>query len=113
MTYQQAIADVIKLFLTTDVDAVIITAAIGSGSSSFCPAAADAATIPTSSVDVDAAITIMIIAAATTGSGLSFSFSSAVDAVTTAAANLLLIQLVGSSFLDPLVMSDIYQKFTS
>ena len=40
MTYQQAIAEAIRLFLTTDVDAVTTAAATGSGLSFFCPSVA-------------------------------------------------------------------------
>ena len=106
MTYQQAIVDAIRLFLTTDVDAATTAAVTGSGLS--CPAAVDAAIIPTGSTDVDVAIT-MIIAAATTGSG-SFSSSSVADvAIITGAANPVLICPMGSSYLNPLVLSGIYQ----
>lgn len=108
MTYQQAIVDAIRLFLTTDVDAATTAAVTGSGLSFFCPAAVDAAIIPTGSTDVDVAIT-MIIAAATTGSG-SFSSSSVADvAIITGAANPVLICPMGSSYLNPLVLSGIYQ----
>ena len=56
MTYQQAIADAIRLFLTTDVDAVTTAAVTGSGLSFFCPAAVDAATdlVSTTVVVMDA-----------------------------------------------------------
>ena len=66
MTYQQAIADAIRLFLTTDVDAVTTAAVTGSGLSFFCPAAVDAAITTAASADV---ATTMITAAAITGSG--------------------------------------------
>lgn len=105
MTYQQAIADAIRLFLTTDVDAVTTAAVTGSGLSFFCPAAVDAAMAPVHSADV---ATTMIAAAVITGSGL-FSFSSVADAATTtAAANPILTCPMGSSYLNPLVLSSIY-----
>lgn len=105
MTYQQAIADAIRLFLTTDVDAVTTAAVTGSGLSFFCPAVVDAAMAPVHSADV---ATTTIAAAAITGSGLFFS-SSVVDAVTTtAAANPILTSPMGSSYLNPLVLSSIY-----
>ena len=66
MTYQQAIVDAIRLFLTTDVDAVTTAAVTGSGLSFFCPAAVDAAITTAASADVAAT---MITAAAITGSG--------------------------------------------
>ena len=102
MTYQQAIADAIKLFLTMD---VATTAVTGSGLFSFCHAAVDAAITTAASADV---ATTMITAAAITGSGSFFS-SSVVDAVTTtAAANPILTSPMGSSNLNPLVLSSIY-----
>lgn len=105
MTYQQAIVDAIRLFLTTDVDAVTTAAVTGSGLSFFCPAAVDAAITTAASADV---ATTMITAAAITGSGSFFS-SSVVDAVTTtAAANPMLTSPMGSSNLNPLVLSGIY-----
>ena len=106
MTYQQAIVDAIRLFLTTDVDAATTAAVTGSGLSFFCPAAVDAAITTAASADV---ATTMITAAAITGSG-SFSSSSVADvAIITGAANPVLICPMGSSYLNPLVLSGIYQ----
>ena len=83
MTYQQAIADAIRLFLTTDVDAVTTAAVTGSGLSFFCPAAVDAAITTAASADV---ATTMITAAAITGSG-SFCCYAAAAATVDAAAS--------------------------
>lgn len=108
MTYQQAIADAIKVFLTMD---VATTAVTGSGLFSFCHAAVDAVTMAASLM----VVAITMIAAATTGSG-SFSFSSAVVVVTTTAAdaaNPSMIYPMGSSILNPLVLPDIYPISTS
>ena len=110
MTYQQAIADAIKLFLTMD---VATTAVTGSGLFSFCHAAEDAVTMAVFLMVADAAITMIV--AATTGSG-SFSSSSAEVVVTTTvadAANPSMIYPMGSSILNPLVLSDIYPMSTS
>ena len=99
MTYQQAIADAIKLFLTMD---VATTAVTGFGLFSFCHVAVDAVTTITTT-------------AATAGSGSSFS-SSVADVVTTTvadAANPSMIYPMGSSILNPLVLPDIYPMSTS
>ena len=62
MTYQQAIADAIKLFLTMD---VATTAVTGSGLFSFCHAAVDAVTIVASSIMAADAVTTITTTAAT------------------------------------------------
>ena len=110
MTYQQVIADAIKLFLT--MDAATAAATTGSGLFSFCHAAEAVAIMAVSSVVAVVAITTTITAAATTGFGL-FSSSSVADAATItvvvdAAANPSSIYPMGSSILNPLILSDIY-----
>ena len=112
MTYQQAIADAIKLFLTMD---VATTAVTGFGLFSFCHVAVDAVTIVASSIMAADAVTTITTTAATAGSGSS-STSSVADVVTTTvadAANPSMIYPMGSSILNPLVLPDIYPMSTS